>query len=140
MELNLKSTERDAAIDEMVGLLEADGRVSDRGEFVSVVRAREEHGPTGMEMGIAIPHGKSAAVTRAGVAFGRSQQGIDFGAEDAPSRLLFLIAAPAGTEDLHVTLLAKLARKLIHEDFRAALLQASTPEEAMSVIRSEVQL
>jgi fructose-specific phosphotransferase system IIA component len=140
IELNLQSTDRNGAIDEMVGLLEADGRVNDRSAFTEVVRKREEHGPTGMEMGVAIPHGKSEAVTRAAVAFARSEQGIDFGAEDAPSRLLFMIAAPAGTEDLHVTLLARLARKLIHEDFRDSLLKASTPDEAMTVIRNEVQL
>jgi fructose PTS system EIIA component len=140
IELNLRSTDRNNAIDEMVGLLEADGRVTDRQEFTDVVRQREDHGPTGMEMGVAIPHGKSEAVKQASVAFARSEKGIDFGAEDAPSRLLFMIAAPAGTEDLHVTLLARLARKLIHDDFRASLLQAATADEAMAIIRSEVQL
>lgn len=138
--LDLQADDRWGAIDEMTRLLEADGRVTDSDTFTSVVRKREEDGPTGMEMGIAIPHGKSAAVTRASVAFGRSRDGIDFGAEDAPSKLVFLIAAPEGTEDLHVTLLSKLARRLVDEGFRQQLLDAGSSEEAMEVIRSEVRL
>lgn len=138
--LDLRASERWGVIDEMARLLEADGRVSDREAFTAVVRKREEDGPTGMEMGIAIPHGKSAAVTRASVAFGRSAEGVDFGAEDAPSKLVFLIAAPDGSDDLHVTLLSKLARRLVDEGFRQQLLDASTPDQAMAVIRDEVRL
>jgi fructose PTS system EIIA component len=88
---------------------------------------------------VAIPHGKSSGVTRASVVFARSEQGVDFG-DAEPSRLVFLIAAPAGEDDLHVTLLAKLARRLIHQDFRDRLQQAPTPADALSIIRSEVTL
>lgn len=140
VKLDVRADSRDDAIDELAALMESDGRLTDRESFVDAVRKRENEGPTGMEMGIAIPHGKSAAVQRASVVFGRSDAGIDFGAEDAPSRLLFLIAAPEGTENLHVTLLSKLARRLVHEEFRQELLDAGSPDEAMDVIRREVQL
>jgi fructose-specific phosphotransferase system IIA component len=138
--LHLGAVDRDTAIEEMASLLEDDGRLTDRQAFVEVVRKREEEGPTGMEMGVAIPHGKSAAVRRPGVVFARSDEGVDFGAEDAPSRLLFLIAAPDGTEDLHVTLLSRLARRLVHEEFRERLSTAATPEDALAVLRDEVTL
>jgi fructose-specific phosphotransferase system IIA component len=139
--LDLNATSRDEAIDALADRLEADGRLADRDAYVREVRKREdEGGGTGMEMGVAIPHGKSAGVRQASVVFGRSQQGIDFGGDGEPSRLLFLIAAPAGSEDTHVTLLAKLARRLVHEDFRDRLLQAATPTDALDVIRSEVTL
>ena len=139
--LDLKSSDRDAAIAEMADRLVADGRVTDREAFVDVVRRREQESPTGMEMGVAIPHGKSPAVARAGVVFARSAQGIDFGSDEGvDSRLLFLIAAPDSSDDLHVTLLSKLARKLIHEDFRTALAEAQTEEQAMEVLRQEVTL
>ncbi len=139
--LDLDSTDRWAAIDELAGLLEADGRLTDRASFVQAVRAREETGGTGMEMGIAIPHGKSAGVARASVAFGRSPSGVDFGAGDGtPADLVFLIAAPEGESDLHITLLSRLARKLVHDEFRDALRSAATPADVIDIIHKEVTL
>lgn len=129
------------AIDQLARLLEADGRLTDRDAFVTAVREREETAPTGMEMGIAIPHGKSAGVARASVAFGRATGGIDFGAGDGtPADLVFLIAAPEGEGDLHVTLLSRLARRLVHEEFREALRAAATPQDVITIIREEVTL
>ncbi len=130
------------AVDELARLLEADGRVTDRAGFVAAVLAREEEtGGTGMESGVAIPHAKSAAVARPSVAFGRSLDGIDFGAEDdTTADLIFLIAAPEGQDDLHVTLLSRLARRLVHEQFRTALRQAQTSEEVVAAIKKEVTL
>lgn len=142
MILDLDATERDDAIDEMARRLEDDGRVSDRSAYVQAVQARErEGGGTGMEMGVAIPHAKSRAVKRASVVFARSAQGIDFGGDtEEPSKLLFLIAAPEGSEDLHVTLLSRLARRLIHDSFRQRLYEAGTPDDVMTIMREEVSL
>lgn len=142
IDVDLKSTDAAGAIRDLAALMEAEGRVSDRSAFVDVVLAREkETGGTGMESGIAIPHGKSSAVTRASVAFGRSAVGVDFGAEDGtPADLIFLIAAPEGQDDLHVTLLSRLARKLIHQDFRTALREADSPEAVFATVKREVQL
>jgi PTS system fructose-specific IIA component len=140
--LDLDASERDDAIDQMAGRLEATGRVTDRGAYVRAVREREEEGGgTGMEMGVAIPHAKSPAVDRASVVFARSDRGVDFGGDsEQPSTLLFLIAAPAGSEDVHVTLLAKLARRLIHESFRQRLSNADAPDEVLRILREEVSL
>lgn len=139
---DLSATDTRAAIDELAGLLEADGRVTDRTAYVETVWAREqETGGTGMESGIAIPHGKSAAVTRASLAFGRSRAGLDFGADDGtPADLVFLIAAPEGEDDLHVRVLSRIARKLIHESFRTSLREADTPEAVVQIIEQEVEL
>lgn len=138
----LTATDARGAVDELAALLEAAGRVTGRTAYVDVVMAREEEtGGTGMESGIAIPHGKSPAVTRASVAFGRSATGVDFGAEDGTAAdLIFLIAAPEGEDDLHVTLLSRLARKLIHESFRTALREASSPQAVFDTIKQEVEL
>ena len=140
--LDLDARQRDDAIDEMAQRLEATGRINDRTAYVRAVREREEEGGgTGMEMGVAIPHAKSPAVDRASVVFARSEQGVDFGGDsEQPSTLLFLIAAPAGSEDVHVTLLAKLARRLIHEGFRKRLYDAGTPDDVMGILREEVAL
>lgn len=138
----LSATTAHEAVDELAGLLEAAGRVTDRAAFVEVVMAREqETGGTGMESGIAIPHGKSPAVERASVAFGRSSAGIDFGAEDGTGAdLIFLIAAPEGEDDLHVRVLSRIARRLIHESFRDALRRAEDPADVTAIIHREVEL
>jgi fructose PTS system EIIA component len=140
--LDLQAADRDDAIREMAQMLAADGRVGDVDRYVSDVLAREEEGATGMGMGIAIPHAKSEAVERVGVAFARSEQGVDFGGDDdgAGSRLLFLIAAPEGSGDLHVSLLAKLSRRLVHSSFRESLHEATSPDEVMELLRKEVTL
>lgn len=139
---DLAAIERRAAIEELAGLLAAEGRVDDVATYVDAVWAREqETGGTGMESGIAIPHAKSPAVTRASVAFGRSATGIDFGAQDGSTAdLIFLIAAPEGADDLHVRVLSRLARRLIHEEFRTALREAGSPQEIHDVIEKEVEL
>jgi fructose-specific phosphotransferase system IIA component len=140
--VDLAAVERRAAIEELAKLLEADGRVTDVPTYVDAVWAREqETGGTGMESGIAIPHAKSPSVARPSVAFGRSEAGVDFGAEDGSTAdLIFLIAAPEGADDLHVRVLSRLARRLIHEEFRTALREAGSPEAVYDIIRKEVEL
>jgi fructose-specific phosphotransferase system IIA component len=139
--LDLKAADSSVAIGALADRLENVGRLTDRDGFVNAVLAREkETGGTGMESGIAIPHGKHAGVARASVAFARVPGGVDFGAADSPSDLVFLIAAPDGSEDLHVTVLSRLARKLIYEDFRKALRSAPTPEAVVETLREGIQL
>jgi fructose-specific phosphotransferase system IIA component len=140
--VSLSATDRRGAIEELAKQLEADGRVTDVPTYVDAVWAREqETGGTGMESGIAIPHAKSPAVATASVAFGRSPSGVDFGAEDGTAAdLIFLIAAPEGADDLHVRVLSRLARRLIHEEFRTALREAGSPEAVYDIVRKEVQL
>lgn len=131
-----------AAITALAQALAADGRVTDRDAFVAAVLAREdETGGTGMGSGVAIPHAKTAAVAQASVAVGRAPAGIDFGSEDgSPADLVFLIAAPEGADDLHVRVLSRLARRLIHESFRTAVREAETPEAVIEVLEREVEL
>ena len=137
--LDLEVADRWAAIDALADLLNADGRLSDQSTYVEAVRKREEDtGGTAMEMGIAIPHAKSSGVTQAGVAFLRTREPIDFGDEKAD--LIFLIAAPEGEHNIHVTVLSQLARRLVHERFRGALRSAATPEEVVDLMRQEVKL
>jgi PTS system fructose-specific IIA component len=135
--LDLEVADQWAAIDALADLLEADGRLADRDAYAEAVYAREkETGGTAMEMGIAIPHAKSAGVSQAGVAFGRTSTPLDYGDEKAD--LIFLIAAPEGEHNLHVTVLQQLARRLVHESFRTSLREASTPEEVVELMREQI--
>lgn len=137
--LNLEAGDRWEAIEALAELLDRDGRLTDKDRYVEAVKAREEEtGGTAMEMGIAIPHAKSSGVQRAGVAFGRIAEPVQFGDEKAD--LVFLIAAPEGESDLHVKVLSQLARRLVHERFRASLRQAGSPQEVVEIMREEVSV
>lgn len=118
--------------------LAAAGRVTDLDGFLADVRAREEQMPTGLPGGIGIPHARSAHVTLPTLGFARVPAGVDFGAEDGPATLVFLIAAPEGGGSEHLTILAALARRLIHASFRESLLAAEKPSDVVDIIKREV--
>ncbi|MFE5096798.1 fructose-specific PTS transporter subunit EIIC [Streptomyces sp. NPDC056638] len=113
------------------------GRVTDLDGFLADVAAREAQMPTGLDGGIGIPHCRSEHVTAPTLAFGRSEGGIDFGAADGPADLIFLIAAPAGADDDHLTILSALARRLMDPDFTGALRAERDPDAAAALIRGE---
>jgi PTS system fructose-specific IIA component len=73
------------------------------------------------------------------VAIGTSFRGVDFGAHDGPAHLIFLIGAPDGSDDAHLHILAALARKLVHEDFRQSLRDATDAHEIAAIILKEVK-
>jgi PTS system fructose-specific IIA component len=118
--------------------LAASGRVTDKDGFLADVRAREEQMATGLEGGIGIPHARSAHVAQASVAFGRSAEGVDFGAGDGPATLIFLIAAPDGAGADHMKILGSLARKLIHAEFKDGLRDAPDATSAATIINEGV--
>lgn len=118
--------------------LAAAGRVSDLEGFLTDVRAREEQMPTGLPGGIGIPHARSKYVTEPSLGFARVPAGVDFGAEDGPANLIFLIAAPDGAGADHLSILAALARRLVHQSFRDSLLSASGPEVIVDIVLKEV--
>ena len=119
--------------------LVAAGRITDIDGYLQAVAKREEHFPTGIEGGIAIPHAQSDLVTTASVAVATSKTGIDFGADDGSSTLIFLIAAPASGESAHLEILGSLARKVMHEDFCDALRAEKDPSAIAEIVTREVQ-
>lgn len=139
LDLDSHAGDKDAAIRHLVSLAHAAGRVDDVELLLADVRAREAQMPTGLDGGIGIPHARSAAVRVPTLVFGRSNAGIDFGAADGPARIIFLIAAPDDGDSQHLTLLAALARRLVHESFREALVNADDPEDVVALIKNEVE-
>ena len=83
VDLDLAATERGEATRSLAERLQAAGRVTDLDQFLADVRAREAQMPTGLEGGIGIPHCRSTAVVEPTLGFGRSTQGIDWGAAAA---------------------------------------------------------
>lgn len=138
VELDLTSTDRRQVVRSLAERLHAAGRVTDVERFLADVEAREQQMATGLEGGIGIPHCRSAAVTAPSLAFGRSAEGVDFGAEDGPARLIFLIAAPDGGGEEHMKVLAALARRLVRAEFKQTLLDAADPARVAEYVREEV--
>jgi len=132
LDADLGSTPADV-IRALSGKVAALGRADAEGLFASAL-AREEKTPTGIPGGIAIPHAKTDAVTEPALAMARLGNPVAFGAKDGPADLIFLIAAPAGTDQEHLKLLAKLARSLIKKDFTASLRAAASPEEIVALV------
>lgn len=127
--LDLKARTPEEAFVELGSLLAKSGAVADLETYLTAVRTREAHGTTAVGFGVAIPHGKSAGVARAAVAFGRANHDLQWESMDGePVRMVFLIAAPEGANDIHLKALSQLARQLMHEEFRERLMTAATPE------------
>jgi PTS system fructose-specific IIA component len=136
--LDVTASDRQEVTRALAERLAGTGRVTDVEGFLADVRAREEQMPTGLPGGIGIPHARSEHVTEPSLAFARVAGGVDFGAEDGPATLVFLIAAPAGGGAEHMTILAALARRLIHASFTDALRQAEDPQQVVDLVTTEV--
>ncbi len=116
------------------------GRADDANGLAGDALAREATAPTGIPGGIAIPHCRSAHVLTASLGFARLAEPVDFGADDErPADIVFMIAAPDGANDVHLQLLAKLARGLMDDAFTGALRAAKTPEEVARIVTGQVQ-
>jgi mannitol/fructose-specific phosphotransferase system IIA component (Ntr-type) len=138
VDLDLRGIQdRDELIRYLIALLYGAGKLRSEEEFLRAVQEREAMGPTYMEHFIAIPHGKSDAVLQAGVAFGRSAEGIWYETEHGGglAKLIFLLAIPNQmSPDEYIAVLARLARLLVHEEFRAALYAAASYEDVFQAV------
>ncbi|MFE9725032.1 fructose-specific PTS transporter subunit EIIC [Streptomyces sp. NPDC005794] len=137
VDLDLSAETKSDAARSLAGRMVAAGRVTDLDGFLADVAAREAQMPTGLDGGIGIPHCRSEHVEAPTLAFGRSSRGIDFGAADGPADLVFLIAAPAGADDDHLTILSSLARRLMDPGFTEALRSEGDAAAAAALIRGE---
>ncbi|MFI6371241.1 fructose-specific PTS transporter subunit EIIC [Streptomyces sp. NPDC050546] len=137
VDLDLSADTKEAAARALAERMVALGRVTDLDGFLADVAAREAQMPTGLDGGIGIPHCRSEHVTEPTLAFGRSSDGIDFGATDGPADLIFLIAAPAGADDAHLTILSSLARQLMNTEFTDALRSVGDAAAAAALIRGD---
>ncbi|MFM0789974.1 fructose-specific PTS transporter subunit EIIC [Streptococcus suis] len=134
MLLDLQATSKEAVIDEMIASLVDKGYVTDFDVFKTGIMNREAQTTTGLGDGIAMPHAKNAAVKEATVLFAKSNKGVDYASLDGqPTDLFFMIAAPEGANDTHLTALAELSKYLMKPGFADKLRSVSSPEEVISV-------
>ena len=130
-----KANSKAEAIDQLVDLMMENGNIKDKETYKQVVLKREEEGTTGIGEGIAIPHGKTEAVSKPGLAAMVIPDGVDFQSLDGnPAKLLFLIAAPNTKDNVHLDVLSRLSTLLMDTEFRQALYNARTPKEFLECI------
>lgn len=136
--LNLTGKTKAEIIDEMVEILYSAGKLNDKEEYKKEILKRESQSSTGLEEGIAIPHAKTSAVKVPSIAFGLSKEGVDYESLDGePSKLFFMIAAPANASDTHIEVLSKLTTMLLDDDIREKLLNAKEPKDVLEILGHE---
>lgn len=132
--LGVRVDSKDAAINYLVDLHARVGNITDKAIFKEGIVKREESGSTAIGEGIAIPHAKNKAVTKAGLAAMTVPEGVDYDSLDGqPTNLIFMIAAPEGGSDVHLEVLSRLSMLLIDEDFRKELLASKNVDEFLKV-------
>lgn len=135
--LHLSGTTKEAIIDELIAVAARSGRISDLEEARRSVLERENRMSTGMKHGIAIPHGKTAAVSSLVACVGVSDVGVDFDALDRePCRIFIMTISPADKTGPHLQFLAEVSKLFKSEDKRLAILAAKEPQEVVDILVS----
>lgn len=138
MIMDLEANTKETAIDEMVNQLVEKAIIDDADVFKEGIMEREAQTSTGLGDGIAMPHSKNSVVNQPAVLFAKSKTGVDFEALDnKPVHLFFMIAVPEGENDLHLQVLAKLARSLVDAIFIADLKKAKSPERILELFNQK---
>lgn len=132
---DLKSTEKEGVIEELVELVNSSNMVTDKNILLKDIKDRENLVTTGIGYGVAFPHAKTKSVKGIVIAFGRSNKGIDFEAIDhKPVFLFFLIAAPEDAIGAHLNVMSRLSYLMKSEENRQKLMKATSQGEVLELI------
>jgi PTS system nitrogen regulatory IIA component len=135
---NLQSKNKKGVLEELAGVLVAQGKLPDLEKVVEVLLDREKLGSTGIGDGIAIPHGKIRDLGEVVASFGRSREGVEFESIDQkPTHLFFLLVAPENSAGIHLKALARISRLLKDPNFRKRLMEAENEEGLFQIISEE---
>jgi PTS system nitrogen regulatory IIA component len=136
--IDMQAGNKKQVLEALLDVLVKQGKVTDRKKVLDVLLEREELGSTGIGQGIAIPHGKSSAVTELTASFAMSKNGVAFDALDGePVHIFFMLVAPEGAAGTHLKALARISGLLKDKYFKKALLSAADSEEVIRVIQEE---
>lgn len=138
VKIPLESTDKEGVLRELVDVLASAGKVGDTAALLTAVKYRESLGSTGLADGIAVPHGKTAAITSLGLVIGIAPAGIDFESEDGHlSKIFFLLAAPPDQAGPHIEALAEIARLSHSRALLKALVSAESAQEVVELLRGD---
>lgn len=136
--LHLKGKNKTEIIEELLALVQASGKVADREAAREAVFSREARMSTGMQNGIALPHGKTDAVDEVIACLGVSDRGVDFDSLDrAESRIFILTLSPANRTGPHIRFLADVSALLEDEAKRRAILAATTADQVHRILSGD---
>ncbi|MCX8958495.1 PTS sugar transporter subunit IIA [Erwinia psidii] len=135
VKLNMVARNKKQAIEELTDLLLQDGSVTNRDDFIRDVWRREAQGSTGFENHIAIPHGKSSAVSHTTLAIGRTQHEIPWESLDGSDiRCIILFAVRLEDQNTpHIRLLTQVSSALADDKVIASLLVENNPENIINI-------
>ena len=134
----LESKDKPDVLRELVQILKNAGQIEDYDAVLKSVQEREEKMSTGLQDGIAVPHGKTQAVSGLKLAIGISPQGLDYDALDGEdSKLFFLLVAPPDQSGPHVAALSEIAKLAMSKAFCKALMHAENAQEVVELIRGD---
>lgn len=135
IELNVTAKDKNDIINKMTNLMLKTGRITDLNAYKELVLKREEEGSTGVGEGIAIPHGKGDCVTEPGLVAMVVPNGVEYDALDGkPVNLLFMIAAPNTSDNVHLDVLSRLSTMLMDTEFKNKLVSAKSKAEFLNII------
>jgi mannitol/fructose-specific phosphotransferase system IIA component (Ntr-type) len=134
IELNLAAHNQSEAISEVVNLLARDGAITDRAQFLELVRRREAASTTLAENGVAFPHARTDMVDQLLLAIGRSLNGIPWPNETGRAHLIFLIAVPQNLISDYLVVIGTIARTTRDSALRTLLLHAETMQEFIATM------
>lgn len=136
--LNLKGTTKEAVITELIGVLGDAGQIKDRDAALRVVLDREKKMSTGLQNGIAIPHGKTDTVENLVAAIGIKKDGVPFESLDGqPAQIIVATLSPTNKPGPHIQFLAEISKALGDPAVREHLLAATTEEAVLGAICRE---
>jgi len=132
--LDLKAETKEEVIREMIDRLVESGRIKNREAALEAVLDRERKMATGMEYGIAIPHGKTDGVDQLVTAIARKKKGVDFNSMDGkPSTIFVMTVSPLSRSGPHIQFLAEVSKLLKDSRARERILEAETAEDIIRV-------
>jgi fructose-specific phosphotransferase system IIA component len=133
--VDLKADTKQGIIEEIIDRLVAAGKIKDRDAVLQAVMEREAKMSTGMQNGVAIPHGKTDAVKELVAAVGLQKQGVDFDSMDGvPSRIFIMTISPSKRSGPHMQFLAEVSRLIGQPSEREKLLACNTHAEIYELL------
>ena len=136
IKIGLEAEDKDEAFEELTDVFCQASHLNIREEVLEAIRGRERKMSTGIQKGIAVPHGRVASIGKVYGVLGISRQGVDYDAlDDQPVYLLFMILAPQTESELHLRILKRLAEMLENPQFFTDLASQNDPASASAVIK-----
>lgn len=136
IEWELKGTTKQAVIEELLDLLVSCGKVKDKALVLRDCFERENYLSTGFENGLAIPHAKTEAVNELVLAFGISQEGIEFDSLDGkPAHFIFLLLSPVNESGPHIKVLSQITRQFQDKNTASRIFAAQSLKDILDIFQ-----